>query len=57
MNPIAPDTISDLVRQIRAVIPTASFEFDNYGQIVVYTGKFLRDDDQTLYDCPTGEDE
>lgn len=30
--------IDDLRREIRKLLPTASFEKDNYGQIVIYTG-------------------
>lgn len=44
----APKTTRELMNLILKVLPTASFDTDNLGQIVIYTGLAEDDDDDTL---------
>lgn len=35
--------IQDAIQSIREVFPNATFEEDNYGQVVIYTDKRVKD--------------
>ena len=53
-------TRNELERRVLEILPSASFEEDNYGQIVIYTGMkdVLCDDGQhRLVDAPCDEED
>lgn len=41
--------IEDLLNAIRKIAPDANHGFDNDGQVIIYTGLQMQDDDQAYY--------
>lgn len=42
--------LAELETKIAELIPTANFDEDNYGQLVIYTGLIERDNKLVTYD-------
>lgn len=54
-------TYDSLYHDIQQILPRSTFETDNYGQLVIYTGMRFGDDNRTLeqfdtVDCPVCKD-
>lgn len=48
-------TLAELEEKVLEVIPTATLDFDNQGQIVVYTGLMVDEDSQQVIDYESEE--
>lgn len=47
----------EFIKKILSILPNASFDVDNYGQIIIYTNKEFRGKDLVEFNSKRGEDD